>query len=192
MKKKNTRKLYSLLEAWAAATRDTSHPQPPLYDGPNVAIANFVEHTDHVESGSCFFARVRTGTDGHVYIGEAVKRGASLIALQKNRYWQTLDGLSLDVGAFVAALEYGAETEAAVIGKPNRAYFEVAVKDLGLPSHKVGMVGDDIFTDIKGGQAAGLTTILVKTGKFRAEDLASASVQPDYLLSSIRELPEIL
>jgi hypothetical protein len=32
--------------------------------------------------------------------------GAELIALQKNRFWQLADGLSLDVGPFVAALEY--------------------------------------------------------------------------------------
>jgi haloacid dehalogenase-like hydrolase len=32
--------------------------------------------------------------------------GAALIALQRNRYWETADGLSLDAGPFVAALEY--------------------------------------------------------------------------------------
>ena len=34
--------------------------------------------------------------------------GAELVALQKNRYWLREDGLSLDVGPFVAALEYAA------------------------------------------------------------------------------------
>lgn len=36
----------------------------------------------------------------------AVMDGAQLVALQKNRFWLTPDGLSLDVGPFVAALEY--------------------------------------------------------------------------------------
>ena len=31
--------------------------------------------------------------------------GAELIALQKNRYWETAEGLSLDAGPFVSALE---------------------------------------------------------------------------------------
>jgi hypothetical protein len=35
-----------------------------------------------------------------------VLAGAELVALQKNRYWRREDGLSLDVGPFVAALEY--------------------------------------------------------------------------------------
>ena len=35
-----------------------------------------------------------------------VMDGAELIALQKNRYWLRADGLSLDVGPFVAAIEF--------------------------------------------------------------------------------------
>ena len=49
--------------------------------------------------------------------------GAELIALQKNRFWLTPDGLSLDVGPFVAALEYAAGTQAYVVGKPARGFF---------------------------------------------------------------------
>ncbi|HMW46337.1 MAG TPA: hypothetical protein PKD47_10660, partial [Solirubrobacterales bacterium] len=49
--------------------------------------------------------------------------GAELIALQHNRYWKREDGLVLDVGAFSAALEYAAETEAVVVGKPSPDFF---------------------------------------------------------------------
>jgi ribonucleotide monophosphatase NagD (HAD superfamily) len=38
--------------------------------------------------------------------------------LQKNRFWQRADGLSLDVGPFVAALEYATGRQATVVGKP--------------------------------------------------------------------------
>ena len=43
--------------------------------------------------------------------------GAGFVALQKNRYWRTPDGLSLDVGPFVAALEYATGCDAVVVGK---------------------------------------------------------------------------
>src|SRR5262245_19043772 len=59
--------------------------------------------------------------------------GAALVAIQKNRYWHTGDGLSLDAGPFVAALEYGAGQSATLIGKPSAAFFEAAALDLGLP-----------------------------------------------------------
>jgi phospholysine phosphohistidine inorganic pyrophosphate phosphatase len=42
--------------------------------------------------------------------------GAALIALQRNRYWETAEGLSLDAGPFVAALEYATGREAEVVG----------------------------------------------------------------------------
>ncbi len=76
------RSLHSLLQDWAAATINTTLPKPPPYDGPDVSITGFVEHTDYVMPGACFIARVRTGTDGHAYIGRAVEQGAALIVGQ--------------------------------------------------------------------------------------------------------------
>ncbi len=121
-----------------------------------------------------------------------IRSGARLIALQKNRFWQRLDGVAMDVGAFVTALEYAAGQEATVIGKPNRAYFEMALEDLSLPADQVAMVGDDVHTDILGGHAAGLKTILVKTGKYALDDPGSIDCQPDWTLESIAQLPTLL
>jgi HAD superfamily hydrolase (TIGR01458 family) len=47
--------------------------------------------------------------------------GADLYCLHKNRWWQTADGPRLDTGSFVAGLEYAADTEATVLGKPSTA-----------------------------------------------------------------------
>ena len=79
MNNNSTRSLRKLLNDWEAATYGTDHPQPPDYDGPDVELTAIVEHTDHIEPGACFVARVRTGTDGHPYIGKAITGGASLI-----------------------------------------------------------------------------------------------------------------
>jgi HAD superfamily hydrolase (TIGR01458 family) len=114
--------------------------------------------------------------------------GAELIALQKNRYWREEDGLSLDAGPFVAALEYASGKNAAVIGKPEKDFFRLALEDLGLGSHEVAMVGDDAEADVAGAQAAGLRGILVKTGKYRP-GLEGA---PDLILESFADLPEAL
>ena len=121
-----------------------------------------------------------------------IRDGARLIALQKNRFWQRQDGLAMDVGAFVAALEYATDTEATVIGKPNRAYFEMALQDLALPASEVAMIGDDIDTDILGGKAVGLKTILVKTGKYAFDEVEKVDCQPDWTLESIADLPVLL
>jgi HAD superfamily hydrolase (TIGR01458 family) len=121
-----------------------------------------------------------------------IRDGAHLVALQKNRFWQRSDGLALDVGPFVVALEYATEKKASVIGKPTAAYFETALHDLGLPAHQVAMVGDDIHNDIAGGQAVGLKTILVKTGKYQFDDVERADCRPDWTLDSIGDLPSLL
>jgi UDP-N-acetylmuramoyl-L-alanyl-D-glutamate--2,6-diaminopimelate ligase len=68
-----------LLEAWHTAVAGTNYAQPPMYHGTAIELANLVEHTSDVIPGSCFVARVRTTSDGHPYIPQAIERGASLI-----------------------------------------------------------------------------------------------------------------
>ena len=117
--------------------------------------------------------------------------GAELIALSKNRYWQTAGGeLSLDAGPFVAALEYASGKNAICIGKPERAFFELALENLGLPAETVAVVGDDPELDIRGAQTAGLRGILVETGRHRPG--AEPPFRPDLILRSVARLPEAL
>jgi HAD superfamily hydrolase (TIGR01458 family) len=121
-----------------------------------------------------------------------VMDGAELIALQKNRFWMTPDGLSLDAGPFVAAIEYATGREALVVGKPAAAFFELVLEELGLAPASAGMVGDDIETDVGGAQGAGLTGILVRTGKYREDFVARSGVEPTATVASIAEVPELL
>ncbi len=121
-----------------------------------------------------------------------LKAGAKLVALQKNRFWMTTGGLSLDAGPFVTALEYAAQTTATVIGKPSQEYFQAALADLALPAASVAMIGDDVDTDIAGAKKLGLQTVLVKTGKYRGERLRHGRIRPDWVLESIRDLSSLL
>jgi HAD superfamily hydrolase (TIGR01458 family) len=121
-----------------------------------------------------------------------VMEGAELIALQKNRYWLRSDGLSLDVGPFVAALEYATGREAYVVGKPARAFFDEVLDDLGVSPRAAVMVGDDIESDIGGALGAGLAGILVRTGKFRPDRLAASGIAPTAVVDSIADVPALL
>ena len=53
---------------------------------------------------------------------------------------------------------------------------------------RVVMVGDDVRADVEGAQRAGLTGVLVRTGKFSPRELAG-DVSPDAVLDSIADLP---
>jgi HAD superfamily hydrolase (TIGR01458 family) len=119
-----------------------------------------------------------------------LKGGAELYCLHRNRWWQTAHGPRLDSGAFVAGLEYAAEAEATVVGKPSPQYFTAAIEELDADPELTWMVGDDLESDIAGAQRCGMRTILVRTGKFRPDDVDRAPVRPDAILSSIASLPE--
>ncbi len=119
-----------------------------------------------------------------------VEAGAELYCLHKNRWWQTKHGPMLDSGLFVAGIEYAAEVEATVLGKPTPAYFDAALAALDADAGMTWMVGDDVESDIGGAHACGLRTVLVRTGKFRPEQVERSSVHPDGIISSIAQLPE--
>jgi HAD superfamily hydrolase (TIGR01458 family) len=121
-----------------------------------------------------------------------LQAGAELYCLHKNRWWQTSRGPLLDAGAFVAGLEYAADVEATVLGKPSPAYFEAALEALDADPERTWMVGDALEVDIAGAQQFGMRTALVRTGKFRPDDLERSSVVPDIVLSSIALLPDWL
>ncbi len=118
--------------------------------------------------------------------------GAELYCLHKNRWWQTSDGPRLDAGAFVAGLEYAAEVDATVLGKPSAEYFAAALEALDADAKLAWMVGDDIDGDIGGAQRQGLKTVLVRTGKFRPDAVERSGVTPDAILSSVAQLPDWL
>jgi HAD superfamily hydrolase (TIGR01458 family) len=118
--------------------------------------------------------------------------GAELIAIHKNRFWQTERGLQLDIGAFVSGLEYASRKQATIIGKPSPDFFKAALSELGQPPDQAAIVGDDIDSDIGGGQTAGLTGILVKTGKYRQDYADNSPVVPGLTIPSVAELPGLL
>jgi HAD superfamily hydrolase (TIGR01458 family) len=121
-----------------------------------------------------------------------VMGGAELIALQKNRFWMTPDGLALDAGPFVAAIEYATGREALVVGKPARSFFELVLSDLGVPAERAAMVGDDVETDVGGAIDAGLAGVLVRTGKYREDFVAKSGIAPTATADSIADLPGLL
>lgn len=121
-----------------------------------------------------------------------LEAGAQLYCMHRNRWWQTSRGPLLDSGCFVAGLEYASEVEATVLGKPSTAYFAAAIEALDAEPERTWMVGDDIDADVAGAQRFGLRTALVRTGKFRPDELERSTVTPDVVLSSVADLPRWL
>ena len=132
-----------------------------------------------------------------------VLRGAALIGMHRNPWWLTPEGPTLDAGTFLVGLEWATKRKARTVGKPDPAFFRVAIERMTaeaaargeprLRRHDLAMVGDDVFNDIGGGRRAGLRTVFVRTGKHGDAELAAAArgqrgYVPDAVAPSIAEV----
>ncbi|MEE9208258.1 MAG: HAD-IIA family hydrolase [Gemmatimonadota bacterium] len=124
----------------------------------------------------------------------SLRGGARLVAVHKNRFWLPEQGPTLDAGPFVAALEYAAETQAVLTGKPAPAFFQAAARRLNIQPAELAVVGDDLASDILGGNGVGMITVLVQTGKFDAGrlDRADAHLKPDHVAANLEATVQLL
>jgi ribonucleotide monophosphatase NagD (HAD superfamily) len=100
--------------------------------------------------------------------------------------------LRLDIGPFVAGLEYATGKTADVAGKPSPAFFRSALEAAGVSADEAVMVGDDIRGDIGGAQQLGIGGVLVRTGKYREDDVAASGVTSDRVIYSVADLADVL
>lgn len=122
----------------------------------------------------------------------AMHKGAELIALHKNRFWQTADGLQADIGLFVAGLEYVTGQTARIMGKPTAAFFQRVLDSVGVTAAQTILVGDDLDSDVGGAQAMGIEGVLVKTGKFRQTYLDKSIIKPNGIIETVADFPQWL
>jgi phospholysine phosphohistidine inorganic pyrophosphate phosphatase len=54
------------------------------------------------------------------------------------------------------------------------------------------MIGDDLEGDVVGAHKHGMKSILVRTGKFRPDEVERSQVQPNAIVSSIAQVPDWL
>jgi HAD superfamily hydrolase (TIGR01458 family) len=118
--------------------------------------------------------------------------GADLLAMHTNRYWKTRDGLQLDSGPFVHALEIATGKQAVILGKPAAAFFQQALTMIGVAAEAAVMVGDDSENDVDAAQRAGMRGVLVCTGKYVAGTILPEPMHPDAILASVADLPRYL
>lgn len=134
----------------------------------------------------------------------ALDGGAALLATSRDPTMPMPGGEWPGTGAVLAAVETASGRRAEIAGKPERHLFEMALAALQ-PSRgsfrtndvrkeprdddvRVAMVGDRVSSDIAGGRAAGLETILVLSGTGDREDAERAKTAPDHVLDSLAGL----
>jgi 4-nitrophenyl phosphatase/NagD protein len=117
-----------------------------------------------------------------------VMAGKPYIATHPDVNCPTESGFKPDIGAMIelVAASTGRRPDV-VVGKPNAPIVNALAEKTGLPLDAHCMIGDRLYTDIALGKW-GITTALVLTGETKAEDLADARYQPDFILADIAEM----
>jgi 4-nitrophenyl phosphatase len=121
-----------------------------------------------------------------------IRSGAPYIGTNPDRTYPTPTGLAPGAGTIVEAIAIASATEPIIIGKPQAAIFEMAMKALGADRAHTAMIGDRLETDIAGAKAADVGTILLMSGVTTPEQLAKCDIQPDCTYENLIELTDAL
>ena len=73
--------------------------------------------------------------------------------------------------------------------KPDKRLFAQALKMMELAAGEVLFVGNDMYRDVYGGHHAGMKTVFYKSNQ---GDHQFRGAEPDYIISSFRELPQAI
>ncbi|CAH2084968.1 unnamed protein product [Euphydryas editha] len=104
-----------------------------------------------------------------------------------------LGSLALGVGVFSDIVSEESKRQPIVLGKPGKAFGELAMKRAGVTdASRVLFIGDMIEQDVGLGRAAGFKTLLVLTNTTKEEMMSHATLKPDYYVDSLGSLVPIL
>ena len=132
-----------------------------------------------------------------------VRAGAELIGMHRNPWWLTPEGPTVDAGAYVVGLEFATGVTARIAGKPSRTCYGEGVLALrrevraaggpALRRDEIAMVGDDVRSDVRAAQRAGLRGVFVLSGKHGPADVEAAARErggrrPDAIAASLAEV----
>lgn len=122
-----------------------------------------------------------------------IRKGADFIGTNPDLTFPSEYGQLPGAGSILAFIQAATGVEPTVIGKPGPLIFQMAMQKLGGSPQNTAMVGDRLETDIAGGKASGIQTILVLSGISQRADLAKANgFQPDFIFEDIQKIAQKL
>ncbi len=119
-------------------------------------------------------------------------RDVKYVATNVDAVCPTEYGSVPDCGSFCGIIETATGKRPIFIGKPEPTMPLIALEMTGYQKTEAAVIGDRIYTDIKSGLNAGITSILVMSGETTEEILNSSPDKPDIVLPSCRELLEAI
>lgn len=171
---------------WAAISAegddfpDTAAPVSSLLEAPDLYAS---------AGGFLFLSTARWGRSENARLIAALRdRPRPLIVANPDLVAPREGGLTLEPGAYAQEIAQATGVAPLYFGKPHGNAFDAALARLaGIDRARIAMVGDTLHTDILGGAAAGLATVLITAhGLFRGRDvapyIARSGLVPDWII----------
>ncbi|MFW9942728.1 MAG: HAD-IIA family hydrolase [Candidatus Thorarchaeota archaeon] len=117
-----------------------------------------------------------------------LKEDFPYIATHLDNRCPTENGYIPDAGGIAALLYKAAERMPRVFGKPNKEMLLFKLNQLGISPKDAILFGDRLYTDIKMGKNAGITTCCVLSGETTLDMIKNSEDKPDFIISGIWEL----
>ncbi|HHR84746.1 MAG TPA: HAD-IIA family hydrolase [Candidatus Acetothermia bacterium] len=114
--------------------------------------------------------------------------GARLLATNEDATFPTPDGPKPGAGAVIGALRGMGFSPHAVVGKPSKIAFDIALERAGCALQDVLMIGDRLETDIVGARNAGIDSALVLTGIATEQTIGDRLCSMRFVARSICDL----
>lgn len=117
-----------------------------------------------------------------------IRGGAAFIGTNGDLTFPTATGLAPGAGSILAMIEAATDVKPTVIGKPEVAMFEAALRAMNATPQATLMLGDRLNTDISGAHAAGLKSAFVLTGVHTTQHMETLGITPDAIFNDLGEL----
>jgi len=123
-----------------------------------------------------------------------ILEGAGYIATHPDINCPLADGkFMIDTGAFLKAIEASiGRVPDVIIGKPNPYIFQIIRKKTGHELEELCMVGDRLYTDIRGARDMGILSVLVLSGETDLAMAEASSIKAEVVLRSVADFPDLL
>lgn len=121
----------------------------------------------------------------HLTLPLALWANSRIAREREVRAWLTRAGLGRVFRWVITSVDAGAR-------KPTPQFFEYALAQSGLAREDVIFVGNQLNTDIAGGQAFGIPTVWLSGSDHRSADDTPCDASPTYTIRTLYDLPMLL
>jgi HAD superfamily hydrolase (TIGR01450 family) len=101
--------------------------------------------------------------------------------LEKGRYL-------IDCGSMAKMIGNATGKYPKFLGKPSKETVDFILSKTNMAKHKIAIVGDRLYTDMKTAVSGGVTAIAVLSGEMTMSDIEASDITPTYIFDSAKEL----